>query len=133
MNDAHSESKKHELESSCSVCEAAFTFRCGFKAHCKKHEDNLHGKKMVESHTCKYCKVSCDKLKLYKAHLTEVHNEIFTKEIIRICDYCGKSFKRSDYLKLHIDTLHLGIRKRKSYVGQSKKHICEICVRGKVI
>ena len=84
VNDDHSESKKHESKMSCSVCDAVFTSRCGFKAHCKKHDDNLHGQKRLESHTCKYCKESFDKLKLYKAHLTEVHNEIFTKETIRM-------------------------------------------------
>ena len=58
---------------------------------------------------CDFCGKSVVRSNL-KRHINEIHGKSMS------CDFCDYTFKSERYMKMHIDTEHLG-----------KKHLCKMC------
>ena len=108
----------------CSVCHKVFISQKSFKNHMERHETENGGEKVVQPFGCCLCEENFAMFSEYKKHLKKEHEESCAINQMYMCDFCGKIFKRSDYLKEHRDVFHLGVPKRKK---NGKDLICEIC------
>ena len=96
-----------------------------------RHFQRIHPGEKIDDYPCKTCGVVCETSAELKAHKAEVHKykckecpEYFSSTSDRqahaaaahvsvealICDLCGKQYKVENYLKLHIETVHPGMK-----------------------
>ena len=106
----------------CEICEKIFHNNKSIRKHIK----SAHGE--AKSFTCNVCNRKVETRNALDHHLKNCHEE---GQKNYKCDSCGKSFKQSGYLKIHIKTIHEGQKNYKcNFCGLSfrdsghlKKHI----------
>lgn len=90
----------------CDSCPAAFSKRRHLAGHRRMHPG--------EKHEC----TKCERKFVLKGSLTR-HMKFFHSDIKITCETCGKNYSSSDYLRLHISTIH----------DNKEKFACDLCGR----
>ncbi|EEC02298.1 zinc finger protein, putative, partial [Ixodes scapularis] len=102
----------------CSTCGMQLSSRCSLRTHATIHKPRTALK-------CPHCpRVVYSKIYLRK-HITQFH----MAGLNFVCRHCGKKFKTSSELKMHLAILHLDSldEEERRYVSNLKKHRCELC------
>ncbi|VDI58875.1 Hypothetical predicted protein [Mytilus galloprovincialis] len=102
----------HNLSKKCEVCGKMLN-----KYSLKNHMTKVHGEK--EKAACPHCGRLVNQSYM-NAHIEEMHNKVKTvdERKKKVCDICGKVFKRPGLLKTHM-VVHTGER----------PYVCEVCDR----
>ncbi|XP_063437751.1 uncharacterized protein LOC134718860 [Mytilus trossulus] len=102
----------HNLSKKCEVCGKMLN-----KYSLKNHMTKVHGEK--EKAACPHCGRLVNQSYM-NAHIEEMHNKVktFDERKKKVCDICGKVFKRPGLLKTHM-VVHTGER----------PYVCEVCDR----
>ncbi|CAC5422909.1 KRAB [Mytilus coruscus] len=102
----------HNLSKKCEICGKMLN-----KYSLKNHMTKVHGEK--EKAACPHCGRLVNQSYM-NAHIEEMHNKVktFDERKKKVCDVCGKVFKRPGLLKTHM-VVHTGER----------PYVCEVCDR----
>ncbi|GLG94201.1 Testis-specific zinc finger protein topi [Gryllus bimaculatus] len=125
----------------CEICSKTFKNDSGLQSHMMVHDTSKYFKceicnldlkqkkgyrKHMRSHTGVKLTVKCHKCDktLYKYSLKRHLQEVHGSERNFVCNVCNKTYVSQARLKLHVRTVHVN----KQF---AKKHVCEVCGKGK--
>jgi len=114
-------------EIQCHICGKDFANRHYIDEHIMRVHDQQPGQ-----FQCSKCPVSCFNAAALRQHVKLKHSDVpIEARRVYTCEKCGKAFATSDYLKKHVNIVHLNYRPYRcklcnvsfSNVGNLKEHI----------
>jgi KRAB domain-containing zinc finger protein len=110
----------------CTLCGATFKTKGSLQTHIQGVHKGKNRKPQDESALIYGCEV-CGR-KFHNHAILKKHMITHSTERPFACSSCGDTFKTAEYLKSHIDCVHLG-KRRKPADESECKYSCEICGR----